>query len=161
MEVPIMTLVGLLADRWRSRCRDLDNYLRSTFGVPAPNPIPTRLHLSQMANGSVRPENIGSMFAAVWLVELGSVREVPLDFEWQTRWNTDELDIYFLTHAYSFVVEGEDILLSERYGSALRHRSRCRLFIGPPLTADWSTCWTTGPEQVQAEPGDAVIHDGI
>ena len=44
-EVPIAEVVELLAERWHARCRDLDNYLRSTFGVPAPKPIPARLHL--------------------------------------------------------------------------------------------------------------------
>ena len=152
-EVPIAAVVELLAERWRVRCRDLDSFLRSTFGVPAPQPIPTRLHLSQMADGTIRPENIGHDFAAVWLVETGGLREVPLNFEWRTRWDTDPSDAYYLMHAYSFVAEGGELLLSERYGPGLVHRSRGRLVPGTPLTAEWTTCWHTGPEQRHAAPG--------
>ena len=32
-EVSIAAIVELLAERWRTRCRDLDTYLRSTFGA--------------------------------------------------------------------------------------------------------------------------------
>lgn len=140
-EVPIVEVVELLVERWRARCRDLDGYLRSTFGIPAPDPIPTRLHLSQMADGTIHPEDIGHNFAAVWLVDAGGIREVPLNFEWQTRWDTDESDRYYLMHSYSFVAEDGDLLLSERYGPGLVHRSRGRLVTGPPLTAKWDTCW--------------------
>lgn len=150
--MPIAAVAELLAERWRARCRDLDNYLRSTFRMPAPEAIPARLHLSQMADGSFRPENIGHMFAAVWMVEAGGVRPVPMDFEWRTRWATDESDTYYLMHAYSFVAEGGEMLLSERYGPRLVHRSRGRLVVGPPLTAEWTTCWHTGPAHKQAEP---------
>lgn len=146
VRVPIPAVVELLAERWRARCRDRGDYLRSTFGVFAPAPLPTRLHLSRMADGSVRPENIGHDFAAVWVVEAGGVRPVPLDFEYRTRWDTDTSDTYYLMHAYSFVAEGEEVLLSERYGPQLRQRSRGRLVSGPPLTAEWSTLWHTGPD---------------
>lgn len=146
-------VVELLAERWRARCRELDSYLRSTFGVPAPTLIPARLHLSQMADGTVRPAKIGHMFAAVWVVEASEIQEVPLDFEWRTRWNTDETDHYYLMHAYSFVAEGGELLLSERYGPELTHRSRGRFVPGPPLTAEWVTLWHSGPKQRHAEPG--------
>ena len=90
------------------------------------------------------------------MIEGEAIREVPLNFEWQTRWNTDESDTYYLMHAYSFVAEGGELLLSERYGPGLVHRSRCRLVPGPRLTAEWTTCWHTGPEQRRAEPGAAA-----
>jgi hypothetical protein len=152
VDVPIAALVELLGERWRIRCGVLEYYLRSTFGVAAPAVIPARLHLSQMADGTVCPENIGHNFAAVWLVECDVVRQVPLDFEWQTRYDTDESSTYYLMHAYSFVVEGDKLLLSERYGPGMVHRSRGRLIPGPPLSAAWTTSWHTGPEQSHAEP---------
>lgn len=157
-EVSIAAIVELLAERWRTRCRDLDTYLRSTFGVSAPDSIPARMHLSQMADGTIHPENIGHNFATVWLVEADRIQEVPLNFEWQTRYDTDESDTYYLMHAYSFVSEGGELLLSERYGSGMLHRSRGRLNVGPPLTAEWTTCWHTGPEQSHADP--CALPDG-
>ncbi len=105
-EVSIAAVVELLAERWRTRCRDLDAYLRSTFGVPAPDSIPSRLHLTQMADGTIDPENIGHYFSVAWLVEADEIQEVPLNFEWQTRYDTDESDTYYLMHSYSFVAEG-------------------------------------------------------
>lgn len=144
--VPITAVVELLAERWRARCHCLDDYLRTTFGVPAPASIPARLHLSQMADGTICPEQIGHLFAALWLVDAGGVREVSLDFEWCTRWDTDESGLHYLMHAYSFVAEGEELLLSERYGPGLKHRSRGRLVSGLPLRVAWRTSWHTGPE---------------
>src|SRR5690349_15192519 len=114
-EVPISAVVDLLAAHWRTRVAGLDGYLRSTFGVPAPHLLPVRLHLSQMADGSINPQDIGHMFAAVWLVEASGVQAVPMDFEQLTRWDTDESDTYYLMTAYSFVAEGDRLLLSERY----------------------------------------------
>ncbi|MGL6075871.1 MAG: hypothetical protein ACRC8S_17075 [Fimbriiglobus sp.] len=143
-EWAIAPIIELLAERWRTRCRDLDGYLRATFGVSAPPMIPERLFLSQMVDGTIHPENIGHDFAAVWLVERDTVREVPLNFEWRTRWDTDESDCYYLMHSYSFVSEGDELLLSERYGPGLTHRFRGRLSIGPPLSAEWVTCWHSG-----------------
>jgi hypothetical protein len=160
-EVSIADVVGLLAERWRARCRDMESYLHSTFGVLAPKSIPKRLHLSQMADGTIHPENIGHAFAAVWLVEASGIREVPLNFEWQTRWATDESDTYYLMHSYSFVADGGDLLLSERYGPGLKHRSRGRLIAGLPLEAEWTTCWHTGPEQRHAEPSAAPDGDKV
>src|SRR5262245_53661382 len=104
-----------------------------------------------MADSSIRPENIGHMFAAVWLVEAGRVCQVPREFEWRTRWDSDASDTHYLMHAYSFVADGGELLRSERYGPGLKDRSRGRLAPGPPLTAAWMTCWHTGPEARQAE----------
>lgn len=146
-ELPNIEVVELLVEHWRARCRDFDNYLHATFGMPAPMCIPTRLHLSQMADGSIYPENIGHDFAAVWLIEGLSIQKVPLNFEWQTRWDTDESDTYYLMHSYSFVIEGEELLLSERYGPNLIHRSRGVLAKEQPKSVKWTTCWHSGPEK--------------
>jgi hypothetical protein len=38
-EVLIAEVVELLVERWRARCRELNGYLRATFGVPTPKSI--------------------------------------------------------------------------------------------------------------------------
>ena len=139
--LPINSVVDLLADHWRTRLASLESYLLSLFGEPAPVLLPTSLHLSQMADGTVHPQNIGHMFAAVWLVKAGSIQEVPLDFQNRTRWDTDASDKYYLMHAYSFVLDGNELLLSERYGPRLVHRSLGRIVIESPLTIKWETLW--------------------
>jgi hypothetical protein len=91
-EVSISQVVTLLAAHLRGRLAELDSYLRTTFGVPAPVPLPVMLHLSQMEDGSVNPPNIGHNFASVRLVEADAVPVVALDFEWRTRFRTDKSD---------------------------------------------------------------------
>jgi hypothetical protein len=148
-EPPIKSVVELLATHWRTRLAGLNSYLLSTFGVPAPENLPTSLHLSQMSDGSVNPQNIGHMFAAVWLVQVDSIQEVPLGFQNRTRWDKDESDAYYLMHAYSFVLEGDELLLSERYGPGLVHRSRGRVIAESPLAVEWETLWySTQPNSI-------------
>lgn len=143
--MPISVVVDLLVSHWRMRLANLDGYLWATFGVPAPSPRPVRLHLSQMADGSVHPENIGHMFAAVWVVEDCDIREAPLNFEWRTRWDTDDSGDYYRMPAYSFVAEAGELLLSERFGPRLVHRSHGRLLQGAAVAVEWTTLWHTAP----------------
>jgi len=138
-QVPIGVVVDLLAAHWRTRLGRLDSYLRSTFGLAAPHPLPVRVHLSQMSDGSVNPPDIGHMFAAVWQIDADGVRMVPLDFEWRTRWDTDESGTYYLMTSYSFVAGDGELLLSERYGPGLVHRSHGRAVGSTVLAFEWTT----------------------
>lgn len=140
--IPVNVVVSVLIARWQTRLFGLNDYLRSTFGVDAPQPLPTSLHLSQMMDGNVKTAHIGWMFAAVWIVDGGIAREVPLNYDRRRRFETDDSGTYHIRPSYSFVHKGNKLLLSERYGPNLKHRSLGRLASHNTCVAvDWTTLW--------------------
>src|SRR5262245_57134049 len=108
-----------------------------------------------MLDGSM-PENLGRVAAAAWVVEGGVAVPVPVNHEWERMYATDPSDTFYLRPSYLFYRDGGEVLLSERYGPRMTHRSCGRVSsAGGAWQMEWTTRWHTGPEQRQAEPGAA------
>lgn len=146
-EIPIHVILERLVAHWKTRIQGFDVYFRSIFNVAEPKPLPRRLRLGQISDGSIRPENIGHELAALWLVDADGILSVPLNFEWRTQWDTDESDTYFLTSTYFFVSEGNELLLSERYGPGFFHRLYGQIVNAPEYSIEWKSLWHYGSDK--------------
>jgi len=152
---------ALIIRHWRQRLAGLPEYLRATFAVELSGFMPSALRLVRMRDGSIRPENIGREAAAVWIVEGGEARAVPFGHEWERTWDTEPSDVFYLRPSYLFYRDGCEVLLSERYGPSVAHRSLGRISqVGGVWEVEWATCWHTDPEQRHAEP-DAAADGGV
>lgn len=141
--IPIDALLQLLIARWHDRVADLPAYLWQQFGFRAEHAC-DRLILVRMADGNLASRNIGRDAHSRWEHAAGRLRQVPLDHEWRTTYDTDPSGELYLTHSFLFFVDGGSVLLSERFGPNLIHRviGEVRPF-GGRMGVDWKTVWCT------------------
>ena len=139
-------IIRHITDTWAKRLPNLAQFLFEQFGYP-----PTWTHevkqlfIAEMADGDVAAGNIGGLYAAKWIFEEGVFKEVALDYHYREMYNTDPSDNLYLSPSFLFCYGQGQILISERYGPALKRRLRGKI-IGDQdsIKVEWvALCSTT------------------
>lgn len=140
-------IVSYLADEWATRLPVLENYLWATFDYSPVRPQKVeRLFICVMADADVASNNIGGLYAQKWVLTHGVLEAVPLDFAYDEMYVTDESGDMFLSPSFLFCCQNDVVLLSERYGPSLVHRSRGTWIVrGEFPTIEWTTLWRSTP----------------
>ena len=90
-------------------------------------PPSNNLCIVQMEEGNFKAGTINSGGIYKWLIQDGSVRNVPLHYLGVHIWDTDETNEIFKSPTFKFYINGKKLLLTELFGTNLAHRLRGRL----------------------------------
>jgi hypothetical protein len=131
-----------LVDLWVERLPSLAHHLQDTFGYSHPSSFTVdRLFIAQMADGNVASGDIGGKYSRKWVLREGVLRLVPLDYAYDEMYVQDQNGETYVSPSFLFCVEGDEVLLSERYGPSLKHRLRGRIQSGRQSQIEWTSIW--------------------
>jgi hypothetical protein len=94
-----------------------------------------------MADGNVASGDIGGKYSRKWVLREGVLRLVPLDYAYDEMYVQDQNGETYVSPSFLFCVEGDEVLLSERYGPSLKHRLRGRIQSGRQSQIEWTSIW--------------------
>ncbi len=142
-EIVLQALVAM----WLARLPRLREYLQSQFGYSLDRPYGCkRLIIAMMADGDMKTNNIGGLYSSKWVLVDTSLEAVSLDFAYKEMYDTDQSGDLYVSPSFLFYLEGNEVLLSERYGPGLKHRLRGRVVSpAPSPTIEWTTIWSSAP----------------
>ncbi len=138
------TALRIVLSLWFTRRSNMAEYLHTQFGYELESEQEfTRLIIAQTTDGNLDTNNIGGQFAAKWVVDADTLTAVDVNYAWNEMYNTDGTDSYYMTPSFLFCFDGDEILVSERYGPLLKHRIRGKCLgesAGAPKV-EWRTIW--------------------
>lgn len=138
-DLVLENLVGM----WNARFPTLADYLLTHFGYRSTVSLPiSRLFIAQMADADVAAGNIGGLYLRKWVLRDGILDRVALNYDFDKMYETDPADTIYLSPSFLYCQQGDSVLLSERYGSSLKHRQRGQINNrGPQPVIEWETVW--------------------
>ncbi len=81
------------------------------------------------------------MYLRKWVLRAGVLQLVPLDYAYDEMYLQNQNGETYLSPSFLFCLEGDDVLLSERYGPNLKHRIRGRIRADGKPSIDWTSVW--------------------